>query len=245
MAIPDGRGEHRVRFASAGWSRGRGRDETAPPRPHRCRNWRSFASGEFPSAGDDWRVDRDRNPGRDLAACRALFPRRPDGRGQPRPARPFPAAREVGGARPAGGGHRHRAGHRRHHGGAERLERPLLRRAAEPQLGQFRLRARLLLRAGGDVHPARRLPDLSEPVAADPLAAVDDRAAARRMAGRGQPLPHAAARRESPTIRTSASPRISSSSSAARCRSASACSAPWSRWCRSSASCGRCRPRRR
>ena len=60
------------------------------------------------------------------------------------------------------------------------------------------------------LHRARGLSALSQPVAPDPLAALDDRALPRRLARRRQPLPHAACSATPPTTRTSASPRTSS-----------------------------------
>ena len=161
----------------------------------------------------------------------------------------------VGGplARPhaAGGGDRHRAVDRRHHRAAQPVERALLQCAAGSQLERLRLRARLFLRARRDLHRARGLSALSEPVAADPLAALDD---AQPISTTGSPAPITTACSfwaTPPTTPTSASPRTSSSSSRRHQR----------RWhsadrarpaeldgharLRSSSSCGRCRRRRR
>ncbi len=83
--------------------------------------------------------------------------------------------------------------------------------------------------ARGGLYRAGSVPALPQSMAADPLAAVADRPLSRPLARRRQPLPHAAARATRPTIRISASPRTSSSSSmaerpaSASCRSASVC----------------------
>jgi len=53
----------------------------------------------------------------------------------------------------------------------------------------------VLLRDRGDLHRARGVPELSESVAADPLAALDDADLSAAMAEHREPLSHAAARR--------------------------------------------------
>ena len=62
-------------------------------------------------------------------------------------------------------------------------------------MGRVHLRDRLFLRVGSDLYRARGLPTLSQSMAADPVAALDDAALPRSLAGRRQSLPHAAARR--------------------------------------------------
>ena len=62
-------------------------------------------------------------------------------------------------------------------------------------MGQLRLGADVLLCPGDSLHRARRLSALSQSMAADPLAALDDAAISRPLARGRQPLSHAAARR--------------------------------------------------
>ena len=100
-----------------------------------------------------------------------------------------------GGAHPACRRRRDRARHRRDQRPDQPVERALLQRAAGPQLGRVRHAASDLLRAGRQLHRARGLPALSQPMAPDPLAALHDDALPRRLARRRQPLPHAACRR--------------------------------------------------
>ena len=59
----------------------------------------------------------------------------------------------------------------------------------------FVYRDHLFLRPRRHLHRARGLPALSQSMAADPLAALDDRALSRRLAASGQPLPDAASGR--------------------------------------------------
>ena len=70
-----------------------------------------------------------------------------------------------------------------------------------------------LLRARRHLHRARGLSALSQPVAADPLAALADHALSRRLARRAATTTACSCPAMRPTIRTSASPRTSSSSS--------------------------------
>ena len=114
-----------------------------------------------------------------LAACRSLFPLR------------GPLARPPAACRRSGDGARDRGDQR----AAQSMERALLQRAAGPQLGELRQRAPVFLRAGRQLHRARRVPALPQPVAPDPLAQLDDAALCRQVARSRQPLPHAAPRR--------------------------------------------------
>ena len=88
-----------------------------------------------------------------------------------------------------------RAVARRHHGADQQLEHALLQRAAGPQLGCVRQRAAALLRPGGAFIVLAVYQLYLQPVAADPLAALDDAQLSRPLADRRQPLPHAASRR--------------------------------------------------
>ncbi len=102
-------------------------------------------------------------------------------------------------------------------------------------------RADVLLCAGDGLHRARGLSALSQSMAADPLAALDDAALSRPLARRRQPLSHAAPRR----CRRQPRPAHRRGHQAVRrphaLRSASDCSARSSRWCPSWSSCGRSR----
>jgi hypothetical protein len=80
--------------------------------------------------------------------------------------------------------HHHRAVDRGDQRGAQSMEQPLLQRAARAQLGQFRLGAVVLLCPGGDLHRDRGLSTLSQSMAADPVAALDDAAISRSLARR-------------------------------------------------------------
>ena len=80
----------------------------------------------------------------------------------------------------------------------------------------FVYRDRLFLRAGRHLHRARRLPALSQSMAADPLAALDDHALSRRMAASAPTIIACSCRATPPTTPTSASPTTSSCSSSAR-----------------------------
>ena len=71
----------------------------------------------------------------------------------------------------------------------------LLQHAAGPQLERFRQRHPVLLRARRGLYRARGLSELSQSMAADPLAALDDADLSAAMAQYRQPLPHAASRR--------------------------------------------------
>ncbi len=62
-------------------------------------------------------------------------------------------------------------------------------------MGRVRLRTRLFLHFGDDLYRARGLPTLSQSMAADPVAALDDAVLPRSLACRRQSLPHAAPRR--------------------------------------------------
>src|SRR6185437_13483489 len=114
-----------------------------------------------PSLSEHQEPNRERtirNPGDDLATVDPVFP--------------------LGGplARPhlAGGGDCDRARDRRDQCPAQSVEQRVLQRAAGPQLGRVRLSARLFLCLGGDLHRPRGLSALSQPVAPDPLAQLDD-----------------------------------------------------------------------
>ena len=96
---------------------------------------------------------------------------------------------------------------------AKPVEQPLLQRASGEELGRLRQRDRLLLRAGDLLHRACGLPALSQSMAADPLAALDDHAT---ISANGCTVPTTTAcscRAMPPTTRTSASPTTSSCSS--------------------------------
>ena len=82
-----------------------------------------------------------------------------------------------------------------HQRAAEPVEQPLLQRAAGPQLGRLRQRAAVLLHPRRRLYLARGLSALPQPVAPDPLAAMDDQSLSRKLARRRQPLPHAASGR--------------------------------------------------
>ena len=101
----------------------------------------------------------------------------------------------LAGTPAAGRRDRRRARPRRHQRAPQRMEQPLLQRPAGSQLGQLRQGAPVFLRSRGALHSRRRLPALSQSMAADSLAALDDGAVPRRMAQGQQSLSHAAARR--------------------------------------------------
>ena len=104
---------------------------------------------------------------------------------------------------------RDRTGDRRHQRADQPMEQPLLQRAAGPQLGRVRQRAAVLLRARRRLHRARGLSALSQPVAPDPLAALDD----QPISASGSTAPTTIACSSSatpPTTPTSASPKTSS-----------------------------------
>ena len=103
----------------------------------------------------------------------------------------------------------------------------------------------VFLPARGVLHRARGLSALPQPVAPDPLAALDDQ---QPISATGSTAPTTTACSFSatpPTIPTSASPKTSSSSSKEVCPSASDCSTRWSRSARSSSFSGSCRRRAR
>ena len=78
---------------------------------------------------------------------------------------------------------------------AEPVEQPLLQCAAGEELGRLRQGNRHLLHPGHVLHRACGVPALSQSVASDPLAALDDQPLSGRMAARRQPLSHAASGR--------------------------------------------------
>ena len=79
---------------------------------------------------------------------------------------------------------------------AQPVEQPLLQRAAGEELGRLRPGNRRLYASWRPFCVVLvGLPALSQPVAADPLAALDDHHISRRVAARRQSLPHAAAGR--------------------------------------------------
>ena len=100
---------------------------------------------------------------------------------------------------------------------AQPMERPLLQRAAGPQLGRFVSELMFFCVLAGSLHRARRLSALSQSVAADPLAALDDRAAISTTGSTAPTTTACSCSATPPTTPTSASPRTSSCSSSGRC----------------------------
>ncbi len=82
-----------------------------------------------------------------------------------------------------------------HPGDPQPMVQSLLQYAAGPQLDGLRQRYPVLLRARCDLYGARGLSELSQSLAADPLAALDDADLSAAVAQYRQPLPHAASRR--------------------------------------------------
>src|SRR5450755_3768016 len=107
----------------------------------------------------------------------------------------FPLRRQMGRPGTSGRRDRHRAGERLPHGAVQPLEQRVLQRAAGEESGRLHLPDRLFLRSRHLLGRAQGLSDLPQSMAADPLAALDDRPLSRRMAARRQPLPDAAGRR--------------------------------------------------
>src|ERR1700680_4326710 len=133
---------------------------------HPCRPRRDFA---LPSALDrsSFRENALRTIGPGRAAIGALLPR-----GGP-----------LAGTPPAWRADRDRAVARRHPGDPERMVQSFLQHLAGSQFQRLRQRHPVLLRDRGDLHRARSVPELPEPLAADPLAALDDADLSAAMAG--------------------------------------------------------------
>ncbi len=104
----------------------------------------------------------------------------------------FPFRGQMGRPRAARGGDRDRTLAGRNRCSVQPVAEPLLQCAAGEELGQFRQGNGYLYSPGVLRHRACSLPALSQSMAANPLAALDDHQISRRMAARRQPLPHAA-----------------------------------------------------
>src|SRR5690242_19488676 len=83
---------------------------------------------------------------------------------------------------------------RRDHGDFEPVVQPVLQHPAKLRLGRFRQRYSFFLRACRGLYRDRGIPELSESLATDPLAALDDADLSAAVAQHGESLPHAAYR---------------------------------------------------
>src|SRR5271166_5527635 len=98
----------------------------------------------------------------------------------------------MAGTSPARGGYRDRTVDRGDHGDFKPVVQSLLQHVAKLRLGRLRQRHSVLLRARRNLYRARGLPELSQSLAADPLAALDDADLFAPMAQHGESLSHAA-----------------------------------------------------
>ena len=148
-------------------------------KPRRCASIVPHCTAFLSSTSEVFREKSGRDTGHDLAPGRSLFSLRGP----------------LGGPAPARRGGRHPALARRHPGHSEPMVQSLLQHAAGSQFQRLRQRGVVFLRAGRDLYGAAGLPELSESVAANPLAALDDPDLSAAMAQHRQPLSHAASRR--------------------------------------------------
>src|SRR5262249_26539291 len=101
----------------------------------------------------------------------------------------------LAGPAPARCRYRNRTVDRGVHGHSQPVVQPFLQHAARPQLGHLRQRDFVFLRAGCSLHRALGLPELSELLATDSVATMDDADLFASVAQQRHPLPHAATRR--------------------------------------------------